>query len=130
MKYKREDLIDQIVKMRIDKMCSTKTILEFLQKEIGYKQTYSYELLKDARKKIVEIYSQQNNSSLEEAIGQMENMAEDAKKQKNYKLAFDIRKELSKIQGHYTDRVELSGSIEHTIQIIKLNGPDGKGITD
>jgi len=124
MKYKKEDLIDKVVKMRIEQMCSTKTILQYLMNEIGYKQTYSYEILREARSKIRELYNQENSASLEEAIGQLEQMAEDAKKGRNYKLAFEIRKELSKIVGHYTDKIELNGSIDHKVTVIKLNGPD------
>jgi activator of 2-hydroxyglutaryl-CoA dehydratase len=124
MKYKKEDLIDAVVKMRVEKMASNKTILEFLKNEIGYKQTYAYEILKEAREKIREIYKLENTAHLEEAIGQLEEMAEDAKKSKNYKLAFEIRKELSKISGHYTEKIELNGQIDHKVTIIKLNGPE------
>lgn len=124
-KYKKEDIIDAIIKMRIEKMASTKTIIkDFLQNELGYGQTYAYELLKEARKKIVELYDSKNSASLEEAIGQLEEMAEDAKQAKNYKLAFNIRQELSRIQGHYKDKIELSGEVNHKIEVIRLIGPD------
>ena len=35
------------------------------------------------------------------------------KTKKNYKLAFEIRKELSKIQGHYVERIQHSGEITY-----------------
>lgn len=112
-KFKKEDLIDAVVKMRIEKMASTKTIIKgFLMGECGYGQAYAYELLREARKKIVEYYQVSNESAVEEAIGQLEGMAEDAKQSKNYKLAFEIRKELNKIIGAYqAQKVELSGEI-------------------
>ena len=111
MEYKKEDMIDELVKMRINDMASNKTMLNHIYEKYGYKQTYAYQLIKEAREKIREIWKQDNETSLQEAIGQMEQMAEDAKKQKNYKLAFEVRKELSKIQGHYTERVEVSGEL-------------------
>jgi len=111
MKYKREDIINELVKMRIEDMASNKTMLQHIYDKYEYKQTYAYQLIKEARETIREIWAQQDEGSLEEAIGQMEQMAEDAKKQKNYKLAFDIRKELSKIQGHYTEKIELTGEM-------------------
>jgi len=129
--YKKEDVIDSIVKMRTQKMAATKTIIkDYLMGELGYGQTYAYELLKEARKKIVEYYSISNEASIEEAIGQLEEMAEDAKNQKNYKLAFNIRQELSKIQGHYIERVNVSGTIDHTVSVIKLNNVNKSGDTN
>lgn len=117
--YKKEDIIDAIVKMRTEKMASTKTIIkDFLMGELGYGQSYSYDLLREARNKIVEYYKQSSTSSVEEAIGQLEEMAEIARKDRNYKLAFEIRKELSKIQGHYIEKIELNGQL--TLNTIKL----------
>lgn len=125
-KFKKEDLIDAVVKMRIEKMASTKTIIkDFLMGECGYKQAYAYELLREARKKIVEYYKSNNEASVEEAIGQLEEMAEDAKQSKNYKLAFEIRKELNKIVGAYKSQsldVTTNGKdITTVINIIKPN---------
>ena len=124
-KYSKEELINSVIKMRLENMASTKTILSFLMTELEYGQTYSYEILKEARQQIQNYYKDLNSASLEEAIGQLEEMAEDAKRKRNYKLAFDIRKELSKIQGHYTEKIQLSGSIDTTVRVIKLSGPDG-----
>lgn len=120
-KFKKEDLIDAVVKMRIEKMASTKTIIkDFLMGECGYGQAYAYELLREARKKIVEYYQVSSESAIEEAIGQLEEMAEDAKGSKNYKLAFEIRKELNKIVGAYqAQKVELSGNVNVETIILK-----------
>jgi nucleoid DNA-binding protein len=111
MQYKKEDIIEELVKMRIEDMASNKSLLNHIYTKYGYKQTYAYELIKEAREKIREIWKENDEASLNEAIGQMEQMAEDAKKGKNYKLAFEIRKELSKIQGHYTERLEVKGEL-------------------
>jgi hypothetical protein len=119
-KFKKDDLIDAVVKMRIEKMCSTKTIIkDFLMGECGYGQAYAYEILREARKKIVEYYKVSNESAIEEAVGQLEEMAENAKNSKNYKLAFEIRKELNKIIGAYeAQKIELSGQVNIPTTII------------
>lgn len=124
MNYKKEEIIDEVVKLRLKEMRSTKEILDYIMKKWGYGQTFAYDILRNAQQKIKEHYQELNNSSLEEAIGQLENMASEAKNSRNYKLAFEIRKELSKIQGHYVEKLHLSGNIDHTIQVIKLNGPN------
>jgi hypothetical protein len=102
MKYKKEDIIDAIVKMRIEKGASSKTIIqEFLMGQLKYKISYSYTLYQEARQKIVELYNTQNSELANEALGQLESMLEDALKQKNMKLALEIRKEISKLTGLY-----------------------------
>jgi hypothetical protein len=112
MKYKKEDIIDAIVKMRIEKGASTKTIIqEFLMSELGYKQSYSYELLQEARVKIVSLYDTQNKQLANEALGHLESMYEDAIKSKNSKLALEIRKEISKLTGLYAaEKVDITSN--------------------
>jgi hypothetical protein len=125
MKYKKEDVIDAIVKMRIEKGSSTKTIIQnFLMGELGYKQSYSYELLQQARIKIVELYDTQNKELANEALGHLESMYEDAIKGKNMKLALDIRKEISKLAGLYAaEKVDITsaGAPITEIKLIQVN---------
>jgi len=125
--YKKEDIIDSIVKMRINEMASTRTIIkDYLQDKLGYGQTYAYELYKEARILIKEYYKSDNIASTEEAIGQLEQMAETAKGEKNYKLAFEIRKELNKIVGAYADiKVDVTGELNHNVTVIKLRNVNG-----
>ena len=110
MKYKKEDIIDAIVKMRIEKGASTKTIIqEFLMAQLGYKISYSYVIYQEARQKIVELYNTQNHELANEALGQLESMLEDALRQKNMKLALEVRKEMSKLTGLYSpEKIDLS----------------------
>lgn len=110
MKYKKEDIIDAVVKMRIEKGASSKTIIQdFLMGQLGYKISYSYVIYQEARQKIVELYNTQNHELANEALGQLESMLEDALRQKNMKLALEIRKEMSKLTGLYSpEKIDLS----------------------
>ena len=65
--------------------------------QLGYKQSYSYLLLQEAREKIVALYNTQNKELANEALGHLESLYEDAIKGKNMKLALEIRKEISKL---------------------------------
>jgi hypothetical protein len=125
MKYKKEDIIDAIVKLRIEKGASTKTIIQsFLMGELGYKQSYSYQLLQEARSKIVELYDTQNKELANEALGHLESMYEDAIKAKNVKLALEIRKEISKLTGLYAaQKVDITsgGEAITEIKLIQVN---------
>jgi hypothetical protein len=103
MKFKKEDIINEIVNMRTTKGLSTKSIVEeFLMGKLGYRTSYSYELMREARDKIVEIYKSQNEHAVNEAVGQLEEMYEILVRQKNYKEALKVRQELNKLMGLYS----------------------------
>jgi hypothetical protein len=125
--FKTDDIINGIVKMKVEKGASNKTILDFLQDDLGYKQTYSYELLGLARKRIQEIWDKNAEAHLEEAKGQLEDMLENSIRQKNMKLALDIRKEINKLMGLYAaEKIDItSGGKEITeIKLIQIKSKD------
>lgn len=115
---KTEEIIDALVKMRIEKNASNKTILDFLQKELKYKASYSYELLQLARKKIQEVYTRNIEEHFEEAKGQLEEMLERASKRGDYKLSLQIRQELNKLLGLYSpEKIDLTSGGEKITEI-------------
>jgi hypothetical protein len=124
-KFKREDIINSIIKMRIEKGCSTKTIIEdFLQGELGYKVSMAYTLYKEARVKINQIYQNNNESAINEAVGQLEDLYEKALSDGNKKLALDVRKEINKLVGLYAaEKVDITSGGEKTteIKLIQIN---------
>lgn len=123
MKHKRADIIDALIKMRIEKGASTKTIIEgFLMGELGYKTSYAYDLYRQARVRIKELYDVQNKELVNEALGSLESLYEDAITNSDKKLALEIRKEINKLTGVYAaEKISLSGNIDNkiTIEIIK-----------
>jgi hypothetical protein len=121
---KTEEIIDALVKMRIEKNASNKTILDFLQKELKYKASYSYELLQLARNKIQEVYTRNIEEHFEEAKGQLEGMLERASKRGDYKLSLQIRQELNKLLGLYSpEKIDLTSGGEKIteIKLIQVN---------
>lgn len=124
MKYKREDLINEIIRMRIEKGASTKTIVEdFLQGQLKYKHSYSYALLKEAREKISEIYKNDNLNAINEQVGRLESLYEKALKEGNKKLALEVMKEINKLCGLYAaEKVDITtgGNQINEIKIIEV----------
>lgn len=113
------DLINAVVKMKIEKGASNKTILDFLQNDMGYGVTYSYDIIKAARVKIQEIWDKNAEAHLEEAKGQLEEMLESALRCKNVKLALQIRQEINKLMGLYAaEKIEVSGLDSIKIEIV------------
>lgn len=125
--FKTDDIINGIVKMKVEKGASNKTILDFLQDDLGYKQTYSYELLGLARKRIQEIWDKNAEAHLEEAKGQLEDMLENSIRQKNMKLALEIRKEINKLMGLYgAEKIDITSNGKEIteIKLIQIKSKD------
>ena len=115
-KYKRDDLVQIIVTMRIEKQCSIRTVLGFLMNDLGYAQSYAYELIREAKKYVAEIYKDNNVGSLEEAIAELEEQREVAKLEKNRKLVLDISREIYKLKQLYVERVQHSGEVSYKVK--------------
>jgi hypothetical protein len=116
--------------MRTERMATTKTILDFLMNDIGYGQTYSYQLIKESREKIIEIYDTNNISKVEEAMAQLETMLQRSYQKSDYKLSYNIRQELNKLQGLYAaQKIEHSGQVGFSGIDIQIITNDDKGST-
>ena len=126
-KWKKEDIINAIVKMRTENMATTKTILDFLMIDLEYGQSYAYELIKESKDLIIELYNQDNKSRVEESIGQLETMLERSYLRGDYKLSYNIRQELNKMTGLYAAaKVDITsgGEIITEIKLIQIKSKD------
>lgn len=126
MKHKREDIVDAVVKMRIEKGASTKTIInDFLMGQLGYKTSYAYDLYKQARVKIVELYDTKNTELANEALGTLESLYEDAISNGEKKLALEVRKEINKLTGLYAaEKIDIRGNVDNKIIIEIVKNKD------
>lgn len=100
--YKKDEVIAKIIDMRLNKMASTKTIIDFLMNPtggLGMSKPQAYDYLKWAREEIKEQYSLTNPAMIEEAIGQYEESLEEARRMKDWRLWNDLKKEFNKIIG-------------------------------
>lgn len=115
--YTKDEIISEVIDLRLKKMMSTRNILKYLEDKYGFGMTQRYEYLKWARETIGEQYSKTNPQAIEEAIAQYEEQIEKVKD--NPKLWNELKRELNKIQGLYApDKHEV------TITNFKANFPD------
>lgn len=105
---KRNDMVDTIIKLRIDKGFTRLSIMEFLMKEYSISKPYAYELFADAAKEIDERSVQNFGEDLKEDIERFERLYERAMIDKDKKEAREALKEISKLKGHYVERMKLS----------------------
>lgn len=125
--YTKEELITAIIDMRLNKSASVRFILEFLMKDLNYSKSQAYQYIKWAREEITETYKQNNEAAVEESVGQLEDAMQWARTNKNFKLWFELRKELNKIRGNYaTEKVDITsaGKALPTEVVVKIINSD------
>lgn len=105
-KFKRQDIIQSVIKMKLEKCASQMTILNFLKNDLTMGQTMAYDIIGEANKIIVETYKDWNKDMVERAIAELEEQRESAKLTKDKRLVLDISKEIAKIKGLYIERVD------------------------
>ena len=118
--WDKDKIVSALVKMRIEKFATTKTMLDFLMNEIGYAQTYSYELIKISKERINEIFREEHEQSFHNAMGRLEEIIETSK---NEKTRLEAQKEMNKLLGLYKpQKVDITsdGKAINEITIVKL----------
>lgn len=95
----RDQIIEALVKMRIEKFATTQSMLRLLkQKPLYYKDSYAYELIREAKKKIIEIFKEEMSEEFETYRARLETLIETST---NEKVRLDAMKELHKLTGAY-----------------------------
>lgn len=113
-KFTKEDIIAKVIDLRLNHSTSTKNIINYIHKDLGFSKSQAYQYLHWAREEIKEQYSLMNPVMIEEAIGQYEDALEQSRLAKDWVLWNSLRRELNKIQGNYAAQ-----RIDHT-----TNGKD------
>jgi len=114
MKVDTKKVIEEIISLRCKHAYSSTSLVQYLKTTYNLQQSRAYELIRDARLQMGEIYEEVNKDSLKDSILFMENLRQDALKSGNKKLALEIQKELNKVNQLYIERqeIKLTGSID------------------
>ena len=96
--FDKDQIVLALVKMRVEKFATTKTMIDFLMNDLGYGQTYAYELVKISKNKIREIFHEEHEQSFSNAVARLEEIIENTK---NEKTKLEAQKEMNKLLGLY-----------------------------
>ena len=96
------------------------TLLQLIQDKYNYKIAAAYNILREVNNYISNIYKENHKEILERQVADLENQRELAKKEKNNKLVLEITKEINKIYGLHSEKLDITGKIETEVKIIKL----------
>jgi hypothetical protein len=122
---KKDDLIDLLIKKRIVEGLSRLSLFDYIVKELKYKPSYAYELIRDANDEVNNRCIIAFKDDVKSDLERWENLYEDAIKWGDKRSARECLKEIGRIKGHYVERVEHSGEVTYKIpEIIKLKIPD------
>jgi len=124
-KYLREDLIQAVIKMKLQHCASQMTILNFLKNDTGMAQTTAYEIIAEAHKVIYETYKEWNKDMLENALADLEEQRESAKLSKEKKLVLEITKEINKLKGLHIQKIDHTTNGKDIGIILNIIKPDG-----
>lgn len=103
-KYKKEEVIEAVIDLRLKQNKSITTIIEVLKEDYGYKTTQCYQYIKWAQEKVAEAYSEKHLKLIEDAIGQMESRMEGVT---NDRVWLEYQKELNKLRGLYEEKINV-----------------------
>ena len=108
-KRDKENLIMALVKMRVEKFATTKTMLDFLMaKPFNYRDSYAYELIRESKKRINQIFKEEYEQSYHNAMARLEEIIETTK---NEKTRLEAQKEMNKLLGLYKpQRVDVTSN--------------------
>jgi len=120
-KYKKIDLITKVVEMTTSGIPQP-DIIDWLKSEGECKIDYCYQVIKAAKPIILDTLKELAVDRLEETIVKMERMYQDAIKDGDKKLALDIQKEINRISGLHSQKVDVTTNGENInqISVIKL----------
>ena len=121
MKVDKDTAIQKIIDLRYKDGYSSPELVKYLMDTYKINISRSYELITEAKEKLGEMYSLINNKSLEEAIMILENMRQDAIKNKNGKLALEVQKELNKVNQLHIKKLDITSGGEKIIININKN---------
>jgi len=120
-KYKKQDLINKIVEMSCKGVLQPE-IINWLMTEGQCKIAYCYDLLRESKSLINDTLKELSKDRLEKTIADLEHMMWEAKKSGDKKLQLEIYKEINKITGIGTQKVDITtgGKEINSISVIRL----------
>lgn len=120
-KYKKQDLINIIVEKSCGGVLQAE-IINWLMTEGECRISYCYDLLREAKPIIQDTLKDISKDRLEKTITDLEQMMYEAKKSGDKKLALEIYKEINKISGMGTQKMDITtgGEKINSISVIRL----------
>lgn len=106
--FRTKDMIDAIMRLRIDKGLTRPNIKKWLIEEAGLSPAKAHRLIQEANKKFDMIAIQEFGAEIKEDIERFESLYQKSVENGDLKESRELLKEISKLKGHYVERVDVS----------------------
>lgn len=118
MKAEPNKVIEEIVELRCKSGYSSTSLVKYLKDNYDINQTRAYELIKEARILMGEIYTEVNGNALQDAILFLENLKEKQLGAGDNKGALEVQKELNRVNQLYIQKIEFEAKNIEGINIV------------
>lgn len=122
--FKRNDFIDIIIDLRLKNGLSRTSIFEHLTKELELSGSYAYQLIREASEEFESRSVVNFGKDLAIDIERFEVLYEKAIKAGDKKEAREVLKEISKLKGHYKERLDITSGGDKLTTIINIIKPE------
>jgi hypothetical protein len=106
--FRTKDMIDAIIRLRIDKGLTRPNIQKWLIDEVGLSKAKAHRLIQQAGKTFDMMAIQEFGNEIKEDIERFESLYQKSVENGDLKESREILKEISKLKGHYVERVDVS----------------------
>jgi hypothetical protein len=120
MKADQEEIILEIINLRVKKGYSINSLLKHLMSTYDYSQARGYQLIAAAREEMGKAFEKYYDNRLKDSVMQLEAMLQTSLEEKNLRQGLEILKEINKVSQLYQEKLDItSGGEPITIKIIK-----------
>lgn len=108
-----ETIYNELIDLRLKKAYSQNSLIKYLIEKYGYSKSRSYEIIRESRIRMGEMYTKLSDNSLADSILYMQNQLEAAIGRGENKLALEIQKEINKVSQLYIEKneIKITGSL-------------------
>ena len=111
--YKTEDIINELINLKIKEHYSNMSLLEHLKTKYNFSKSWAYNWLNAVSNEIKLIQEKNIENLLAEQQGKLLNDIEQMKKDGEHKRTIlEYLKEYNKISGLYQERIQITGDIK------------------
>lgn len=108
-------IVEEIIILRTKKGMSTGGLVRKIEAKYGISTSLTYELIREARKKVGKFHYETKDSVLEDAIERLETLYEESVEAQDRKTALNIQQEINKLLQLHIQAVEITHKIEQPL---------------
>ena len=112
MKVDQVKVIEELIELRYKSSYSHTSLVKYLKETYDINQARAYELIREMKTQIGDMYGKTNENILEDAIESLEKMKQDATGTGDKRLALEVQKEINKIKQLHIQKMSIDMNVK------------------